>query len=113
MLGCGDTSMATAFSARKELQSEEEMVLKSLLCVVRRDNVKTFAKLGEWRGGQVRIELSPSMNAARNIPSRSHSLLDKGNGTMQREGASLCRRNCSCKGRELEARGAFGVCPVL
>lgn len=59
MLGPIDTSTAIVISVFKELKSGEEMIFKSLLCVVRRDSVKVFAKLGEPRGVQMRIGLLP------------------------------------------------------
>ena len=90
------------------------MVFKLLLCGVRRDNVKIFAKPGEPRGRQVRMELSPSLTTAGKIPSRTHNPLDKDNGTMQTEdeGASL-QKELSLQRVELEARGAFGVYQAL
>lgn len=91
MLGPGDISKAIVISALKDFKSREELVLKSLLCVIRSDNVNIFEKLGELRAGQIRTGLSPSLTASGKIPSRSHNLLDKEDCTMQREdaGASL------------------------
>lgn len=60
VLGPRDTSMTVIISALKELKSEEEMTFKLLLCAMRRDNIKIFAKLGEPRGAQMRMGSSLS-----------------------------------------------------
>ena len=59
VLGPIYTSTAIVISVFKKLKSGEEMIFKSLLCVVRRDSAKVFAKLGEPRGVQMRIGLPP------------------------------------------------------
>lgn len=60
VLGPRDTSMTIIIPALKELMPEEEMTFKLLLCAMRRDNIKIFAKPGEPRGAQMRMGSSLS-----------------------------------------------------
>lgn len=113
VLGPGIQAWLLSFLPSRSPHLERRWYLV-LLCGVRTDNVKIFAKPGEPRGGQVRMELSPSLTTAGKIPSRTHNPLDKDDGTMQTEdeGESL-QKELSLQRVELEACGAFGVCQAL
>lgn len=92
VLGLWDTSRAIIISTLKEFKSRE-MIFKPLLCVVRRDNTKIFAKLGEPRRGW------DALSGSGKTPSRSHNFrIRKTAQRRDRMKEHPCRRNSLCRG---------------